>query len=73
MCYTVTVSGRRLSEKSTKEEKKMNAVIVAVILIVCIAAENFIFDRAQKRVARENAVLVRLAYYGGRQRLPGSF
>ncbi len=51
----------------------MDAVIDAVILIVRLAVENFIFDRAQKRVARENAVLVRLARYAGRQRLPGSF
>ncbi len=51
----------------------MNAVIVTVISIVCIAAEGLIFSRAQKRAASENAVLVRLARYAGRQRLPGSF
>jgi len=45
----------------------MDITIAIVILVVGIAAEGFIINRARERAEREDVVLARLARYAGRQ------
>lgn len=45
----------------------MDITIAIIILVVGIAAERSIFNRARERAEREAVMIARLARYAGRQ------